>query len=230
MNLEKFNNLKNDIQKTNETTSNRVVSLSIEEIIPNPKNFYKMSDIDDLKESIEESGLISPLIVRLEKETEKYVLLSGHRRFEALKRLWSEEEESEKLENSYENVDCIVLDIENELEEELLIINANMHRKMSKEELDEELIKRKETYKNMKELGIFTGNINQKLAEDFGISETSVKNKTKKEKKEKTHEEKVEFELRKIEKAIDKVLELGVAPDMEDVFFKLQSIVERELR
>ena len=60
----------------------------ITDIKPHPKNseIYDLSNIDDLVESIKEVGLLQPLIINKYNQ-----ILSGHRRFESIKRLgWKE--------------------------------------------------------------------------------------------------------------------------------------------
>lgn len=63
---------------------------AIEGVIPNKKNNeYKMHDIDVLAESIKQNGMLTPITVCYDPENsdEGYTILSGHRRYEAAKRL-----------------------------------------------------------------------------------------------------------------------------------------------
>ena len=64
--------------------------LPISNITPHPKNreIYSLSDLEDLRNSILEVGLLQPLIIN-----QNHQILSGHRRFECIKELgWDEVE------------------------------------------------------------------------------------------------------------------------------------------
>ena len=66
------------------------MKLSIDKITPHPKNreIYSLSDLDDLKSSLQTVGLLQPLILNQFNQ-----ILSGHRRFECIKELGWEEVE-----------------------------------------------------------------------------------------------------------------------------------------
>jgi len=68
------------------------MKVSLNKIKHHPKNseIYDLTNIEELVESISEVGLLQSIIVN-----EKYQILSGHRRFEAIKRLGWEEIEVE---------------------------------------------------------------------------------------------------------------------------------------
>lgn len=60
-------------------------------IDPDPRNFYKLSDLDELVQNIELLGLQQPLLVRTHPdEPDRVIVVSGHRRREALRRLVEE--------------------------------------------------------------------------------------------------------------------------------------------
>lgn len=60
-------------------------------IDPDPRNFYKLSKLDDLVQNIELLGLQQPLLVRAHPEKpERVIVVSGHRRRAALLRLVKE--------------------------------------------------------------------------------------------------------------------------------------------
>jgi len=66
------------------------MKVEVSSIYPHPKNrqIYSLSDLDDLKQSIQEVGLLQPLIINQFNQ-----ILSGHRRFECIKQLeWKEVE------------------------------------------------------------------------------------------------------------------------------------------
>lgn len=65
------------------TDRKQIVYLPIEQILPDPENFYSLDGIDELAGSIEMLGLQQPLLVRL-GEDGRYVVISGHRRRAAI--------------------------------------------------------------------------------------------------------------------------------------------------
>lgn len=95
------------------------MKVKVEILKHHPKNseIYNLSNIEELVESIGEVGLLQSIIVN-----EKYQILSGHRRFEAIKRLgWKE-------------VDVEVKEI-NESETDYYLVQYNKQRVKSTKEL-----------------------------------------------------------------------------------------------
>ena len=88
------------------------MKLSIHKITPHPKNreIYSLSDLDDLKSSLQTVGLLQPLILNQFNQ-----ILSCHRRFECIKELGWEEVE----------VDIKTIDDE---ETELYLVHFNKQR------------------------------------------------------------------------------------------------------
>ena len=78
----------------------------ITDIKPHPKNseIYDLSNIDDLVESIKEVGLLQPLIINKYNQ-----ILSGHRRFESIKRLGWKEVNVEVKEVEEEKIDLFLV-------------------------------------------------------------------------------------------------------------------------
>ena len=68
-------------------------------------------EVDDLKESISQHGLLDPLVV-----TDEGALISGHRRLLALREL------------GWEEAPCIVVKPKDKREEEILVIEYNRSR------------------------------------------------------------------------------------------------------
>lgn len=64
--------------------------IDIDKIVPDPENFYELSDIDALAENISLFGLRQPLRVR-EQPGGTYMIVSGHRRYTALKKIIGED-------------------------------------------------------------------------------------------------------------------------------------------
>lgn len=83
-----------------EKVINRVVSVPIEAIVPNPaqpRRVFELGELNCLSESIIENGILQPLTVRMNYKGE-YELISGERRLKAAKIA------------KFEEVPCIVLE------------------------------------------------------------------------------------------------------------------------
>lgn len=96
-----LSNYLNEATKQNEENINNVVEIDIDNLVPNPDNFYGMRDIDSLASLIDISKHIDPLEVK-EIEDGKYMIMSGHRRRLAILKLLK----TRKLINK--KVPCIV--------------------------------------------------------------------------------------------------------------------------
>lgn len=63
-----------------------VQKVKIDELVPFPNHPFKVQDDDDMKqlvESISENGVLTPITVRYDEDTDIYQLISGHRRTHA---------------------------------------------------------------------------------------------------------------------------------------------------
>lgn len=81
-----------------------ITEIELHLIDKNPANFYSMDGIDELADNIRMFGLMEPLIVK-KTESGRYMLISGHRRRAALKKL---AEEGYFPEGMHHKVDCIL--------------------------------------------------------------------------------------------------------------------------
>lgn len=101
--------------------------IDIDKIVPDPENFYELSDIDALAENISLFGLRQPLRVR-EQTDGTYMIVSGHRRYTALKKNIAEDGREDLRE-----VPCIVEAAgDNPALKQLALIYDNMdNRKIS---------------------------------------------------------------------------------------------------
>jgi len=81
-----------------------ITEIELHQIDPNPQNFYSMEGIADLAENIRMFGLMEPLIVK-PSVGEHYMLISGHRRREALILLANEGYFEDGF---HHKVDCII--------------------------------------------------------------------------------------------------------------------------
>ncbi|MCD8355975.1 MAG: helix-turn-helix domain-containing protein [Clostridia bacterium] len=93
----------------------QIVFRSARSLKSNAENFYDVSQIDDLVESIREFGVLSPLGISADG-----VVFSGHRRLAADLRLLEETGDAK-----YENVPCIEREFADPLDEKLALIDSN---------------------------------------------------------------------------------------------------------
>ena len=134
------------------------------EIIPNPKNFYELSDLDDLAASIEQNGLIDPLIVK-RMEDGRYMILSGHRRFAAMTEILGKTE-----------ISCLIRQPVSDIFEELMLIEANRtQRKMSAADLSKQAERYTELLVQLKEAGVeIPGRLRDRVAEALQVSSSKL--------------------------------------------------------
>ena len=89
-------NLADVLRETNaqdlgQTGREQIQYIDIDLIDPDPKNFYELSDLDELAANIELVGLQQPLRVRNHPDDpERWMIVSGHRRRAAIRQLVDE--------------------------------------------------------------------------------------------------------------------------------------------
>lgn len=105
--------------------------ISMDLIQPDENNFYGIRDIDDLANSIATVGLLEPVLVR-ETHDGNFKLISGHRRFAAIRKLVEEGREDLK------DVPCIVADDTDDDIVQLKLIWGNLQRKKTDAEIAQE--------------------------------------------------------------------------------------------
>ena len=72
---------------TTAKTREQIEYIDIDRIDDDPNNFYELSNLDELAANIEMLGLQQPIRVRPGEEPGRYVIVSGHRRRAAVRRL-----------------------------------------------------------------------------------------------------------------------------------------------
>jgi ParB family chromosome partitioning protein len=75
--------------KSNSDNKNKVVDIKLDQIIPNryqPRKVFNQDEIRELAHTIEEHGLLQPIVLR-EYEPAKYEIIAGERRYRAMKML-----------------------------------------------------------------------------------------------------------------------------------------------
>lgn len=161
--------------------------IKIEKIIPNENNIYPIANIEELAESIATVGLEQNLVVKETTDPEKFVLLSGHRRLEAIKYILDNNIEcKESIVNEIKYPLCLITKMdegyssdEEKLVEQLKIHSTNVNiRHMTDAEkivVCENYLK---TINEIKEKGILIngkrlkGTSRELVAEAFGLSKS----------------------------------------------------------
>ena len=120
-------------------TKREMIDFSFIEPNPYNKEIYDKSEIDILRLSIEAEGLRQPLEV-VRKGVNDYYIISGHRRYEAMKEIRKE------LPDFKQKVECIVYSDISQLKEWELIITGNAQREKKPIEVVREIKKLKQLY------------------------------------------------------------------------------------
>lgn len=137
-----------------QTKRMEVEYIKISLVIPNKKNKFSMEDIKELAQLIDMNGLEQPLVVR-KSEDGNYILLTGHRRLEAILYLreigkWV----ADSVPCIVKNLDDIKLPLSDDLKENLAILSTNQVRNKTDADLNLEVKMWSEIYKELKEKGI----------------------------------------------------------------------------
>ncbi|MFW2435733.1 ParB/RepB/Spo0J family partition protein [Staphylococcus cohnii] len=148
---------KDDIVGYIEEDHNSVESIHTERIVPNryqPRQVFEPNKINELAESIDEHGLLQPIVVRPIEE-DMFEIIAGERRFRAL----------QSLNKTY--ADVIIRDLGDE-ETAVVALIENIQR----ENLS--VVEEAEAYKKLLELGDTT---QSELAKSVGKSQSFIANK-----------------------------------------------------
>ncbi len=214
---DKLMNLNKSIENQNERIVDKVVEVDINKIKVNPLNFYDENyDLDNLCESIKQFGLIEPLQI-----TKDYILVSGHRRYNACKRI------------GMDKVVAKFINGENDIE--MKIVEANRQRKKSKAEEEREVYVLKKYYDDLQKRGIRPkGRIRTLIAEATGMSVATVQRRLandtnlKKPKKEVSEFEKFQKQITSIVNKIEKEKLQFENPKIIDLIFRLYDEVNKD--
>ncbi|APF23808.1 ParB/RepB/Spo0J family partition protein [Clostridium butyricum] len=141
-----------------------VQELDIDLLVPSENNFYGIREIEELAESIKEYGLMHNVVVR-KRNDGKYEILSGERRFRALREI------------DYKKVPCrIVKDDVTELDAEVMLIQANMQqRELNLQEKMQGIKRLQEIYTEKRKSGEkLQGKTRDLIGKHLGISGVQV--------------------------------------------------------
>lgn len=131
--------------RASENAAGEVKMLPVAALEANKRNFYRMTDIEELSESIRTNGLEQNLVVTPEADG-KYRVITGHRRLMALRRLRS-------LGVGPESVPCLIRPAESEAMEMLRLITSNQYRELTDWEKMTQLIKALDAVETLKKNG-----------------------------------------------------------------------------
>lgn len=148
-----------------DTGEERIEYLPLAELREDERNFYSIGGVEELADNIRFCGLQQPIRVR--RDGEGYVILSGHRRTAALRVL--AEEEPEK----WRSVPCIVeRGSDSPAMQELKLILANRDtRAMSSADVANQAARVQELFVQLKEEGVeFKGRMRDAVAKACDIS------------------------------------------------------------
>lgn len=99
--------LKTAVSESDTGAGQQINYLPVDRIDPDPDNFYSLAGINELADNIAMVGLQQPLLVRTGAEDGRYTIISGHRRFAAIRLLQDGEDERERRMFDH-GVPCII--------------------------------------------------------------------------------------------------------------------------
>lgn len=171
---------------SNAASANDVKEIPLDNILENPLNKDReISSIDELSEIIKEKGLQQPVVVKKVSEYE-FMLISGHRRTRAIRKLTSEghsyEFNSHKI---FAKVPALVVSFDDPLDEELAVLVGNNHNDDTKKEKIRRCHELSILFAKRKEKGLEDGEKRKWIAKQSGFSERSVSNYLKEFEEEK---------------------------------------------
>ncbi len=163
-----MNSLMNDKSKKEiDTNTYKVIYINIKDIHISENNFYKTDDITELKESIELVGLRQHIEVWDNNGT--YEIISGHRRFKALKELCSEGKKE------FEKIPCRVVECTETEAEIQLIFGNSVNRELTDYEKMFQLSRMKELLEKWQNEGEkIPGRKRDIIAEKLNMSKSQV--------------------------------------------------------
>lgn len=149
-------------------TEGELRDLPVEDVHPNPGNFYPPIDanaMEDLQESIQANGVLEPLLVV--RDGDGYRLISGHNRLQAVRHLHLYGPDAQR----WATVPCRILPPMDKLREQTAIIEANRQRKKTPQVLQQEAEELTRLYTERKKAGEeLPGRVRDRVAEALQIS------------------------------------------------------------
>lgn len=146
----------------------QVVMIPSRNIIPNPDNdeIYTIGNMESLKDDIQQNGLRQPLeVIPVEGEPDRYMLISGHRRWAACGIL------SACGDSRFDALPCLIRESRGELDDRIALITANA---TARDLTDGERLAQYEALKNAltkkKAAGQLEGKVRDEVCRILGLS------------------------------------------------------------
>ena len=160
----------NQALTTSSTVQPQLQEIDIDQLDANEANFYDVSNLDTLADSISMDGLQQPLVVTPGQDG-RYTVISGHRRRAALRKL-VEEDGREDL----RRVPCLVKTYQSQALAELQLIMANSTaRVLTSAEVMHQAKRMEDLLYQLKEEGYsFPGRMRAQVAEACQVSESKL--------------------------------------------------------
>lgn len=161
------NNSKPTQDKEESKTRFKLTQININKLVPSENNFYSIDKIEELKNTIELLGLQQNLVVK-KIEDGMYKIISGHRRYYSMLRLYQE---------GNKNFECVPCKVEEEdkLKNELrLIITNSTSRELTDWEKIHQAKRLKELLTEYKERKKIPGRVRNIVADILNVSATQV--------------------------------------------------------
>lgn len=114
--------IKKTTTKQIEADENELFDINLTDLTDNPfqpRIDINVQSLNELISSIEQNGLLQPIVVTEKKENGKYVIVAGHRRYEAYKIMGKSTIKATKLENTTDKELAILSLTENLMREDL---------------------------------------------------------------------------------------------------------------
>ena len=160
-----------DVSKL-DTNREQIEYIKLDLIDADPNNFYQLSGVEDLAANIQLCGLQQPIRVRKHPaEVGRYMVISGHRRREAVLLLAKDDPEK------WNEVACIIEETEaSPALQQLRLIYANSNtRAMTSAELSEQAVQVERLLYQLKEEGYeFPGRMRDHVAQAVNASKTKL--------------------------------------------------------
>lgn len=112
-----------------------VYDIPLDEISPRPVNEYILSDIQQLADSIERTGLWQPIILRLNHDkniSRKYVIVGGERRYSAVKMLHEKylQQNDKTMADMFSSIKAVILSSADISKEESIYYETNDNQRV----------------------------------------------------------------------------------------------------
>lgn len=156
--LDKLNrDMRTDDNRLSDEKDNKQVFISIDKLIPSKKNEQILIVDDGLKDTIQDDGLLTPLLV-MRKDNNQYEIISGNRRYTSIKSLMKDNPNfkykwkgSVLRDPKEDGLPCNVVENLNDIEKTLIIIGANKVRDYDKLELYRSVLELRDVYNALKQ-------------------------------------------------------------------------------